>query len=77
MPNSLEILLVLQPEVSLANIAKLSEIVATIWRLPVPVAMRAIGRFGSLSLHTVERFYAQNPLSWDPDTCLSFSGFSF
>ncbi len=54
MPNLLETLLVLQPEFSIANIAKLSEIITTIWRLSAPVTTRAIGRFGKLSLHTVE-----------------------
>ncbi len=54
MPNLLEILLVLAPIISLINITKLSEIITTIWRLSVPVATRAIGRFGSLSLRAVE-----------------------
>ncbi|SFE56332.1 hypothetical protein [Thermoflexibacter ruber] len=49
MPNLLEILLVLAPEVSVANIAKLSDIITTIFRFSVPVTTRAIGRFGSLS----------------------------
>ncbi|SFE92514.1 hypothetical protein [Thermoflexibacter ruber] len=49
MPNLLEIFLVLAPEVSFANIAKLANIITTIFRLSVPVTTRAIGRFGSLS----------------------------
>jgi hypothetical protein len=75
MPNLLEILSVLQTEVSVVNIVKLSEIITTIFRLSVPVTTRAIGRFGNLSLRSVERFYAQKPLSWTLIrlcSCLSF-----
>jgi putative transposase len=77
MPNLLEILSVLQPEVSFANIAKLSEIITTILRLSVPITTRAIGRFGRLSLRTVERFYAQEPLSWTLIRILLFRAFLF
>jgi hypothetical protein len=54
MPILLEILLVLAPEVSGVNIAKLAEIITPILRLSVPVTTRAIGRFGDLGLRTVE-----------------------
>ncbi len=77
MPNLLEILLVLQPEVSLANITKLSQIITTILRLSVPVTTRAIGRFGDLSTRTVERFYAQEPLPWTLMRILLFQAFLF
>lgn len=77
MPNLLEILLVLQPEVSTANIAKLSQILTTILRLSVPVTVRAMGRFGDLSLRTLERFYAQEPLSWTSIRLLLFKSFLF
>ncbi len=63
MPNLLEILLVLEPEGSLANIVKLSEIITTIGRLSVPITTKAISRFGSLSLRKIEGFYAQTLLS--------------
>ena len=77
MPNLLEILLVLQPKVSGSNIAKLSEIITTILHLSVPVTTRAIGRFGNLGLRTVERFYAQEPLSWTLMRILLFGAYFF
>lgn len=77
MPNLLEILLVLQAEISLANIAKLSQIITTILRLSVPVTTGAIGRFGGLSTRTVERFYAQAPLPWTRVRVLLFQAFLF
>lgn len=77
MPNLLEILLLLQTEVSVANITKLSEIITTIFRLSVPVTTKAIGRFGNLSTRTVERFYAQAPLSWTLIRVLLFWSFLF
>lgn len=64
MPNLLEILLVLQPELSNANIANLSGIITTILRLSAPVTTLAIGRLGNLGTRTVERFYAQEPFNW-------------
>ncbi|SFF52095.1 hypothetical protein [Thermoflexibacter ruber] len=77
MPNILEILLVLAPEVSFANIAKLSNIITTIFRLSVLVTTRAIGRFGSLSTRSVERFYAPKPLGWTLIRVLLFRTFLF
>lgn len=77
MPNLFEILLVLEPEVSSANIANLSQIISTILRLSVPVTTRAIGRFGDLSLRTVERFYAQDPLCWTLIRVLLFNASLF
>jgi putative transposase len=77
MPNLLEILLVLRPEVSGANIAKLAEIITIILRLSVPVTTRAIGRFGNLGLRTVERFYAQEPLCWTLMRVLLFAAYFF
>lgn len=77
MPNLLEILLVLQPEVSTANIVKLSQIITSILRLSVPVTTTAIGRFGDLSTRTVERFYAQEPLHWTLIRILLFKAFLF
>lgn len=77
MPNLLEILLVLQTEVSVANIAKLSDIITTIFRLSVPVTTVSIGRLGKLSTRTVERFYAQKPLSWTLIRVLLFWRFLF
>ncbi len=63
MPNLLESLLVLTSEVSLANIAKLAEIISTILRLSVPVSVRAIGRFANLSLPRLRRLLWQSALS--------------
>jgi putative transposase len=77
MPNLVEILLVLQPAVSGANIAKLAEIITPILRLSVPVTTRAIGRFGDLGLRTVERFYAQEPLCWTAIRVLLFKAYFF
>jgi hypothetical protein len=75
MPNLLEILSVLQTELSATNIGKLADIITTIFRLSVPVTTRAIGRFGNLSLRSVERFYAQEALPWTLIRLLLFKTF--
>ena len=75
MPNLIEILSVLQTELSATNIRKLADIITTIFRLSVPVTTRAIGRFGNLSLRSVERFYAQEALPWTLIRLLLFKTF--
>lgn len=75
MPNLIEILSVLQTELSVANVRKLADILTTIFRLSVPVTTRAIGRFGNLSLRSVERFYAQKALPWTLIRVLLFKAF--
>ena len=77
MPELLEILKVLSPAFSEANIAKLSEIALTILRLSVPVTTRSIGRASDLSLRTIERFYSQPLLPWLVIRILLFKTFFY
>lgn len=77
MPNLTEILLVLRPILSIANIYDLSQIITTILQLSRPVTTRSIGRLGTMGLRSVERFYAQTPFDWTSVRILLFKNFFY
>ena len=77
MPNLVEMLAVLSTTLSGANIYKLSEIAINILCLSQPVSTRSIGRMSSLSLRTIERFYAQKPFDWLLIRVILFKNFFF
>jgi hypothetical protein len=59
-----EILAVLSTTLSSAKIHKLSEIAFNILTLSQPVTLRAMSRISTLSLRTIERFYALKNIDW-------------
>ena len=77
MPSLLEILEILSPILSDANIAKLSETALGMLRLSIPVTTSSVGRASDLSVRTTERFYSQEDLPWLTIWVLLFKNFFY